>query len=158
MEKLSIYCLTSLLAFALVSSSFATDQNEPMAENHPPTLTMIEPDGSKEGDAYQADIEFEGLPVVLLTGEQVGEMQSVTTDERSGLIYYFTFARRDDSGEEIKVDVPYGAMRIYSNRAVLIVERAKLDSIPNQRNLTNTEYQEDLQNHYGIAPVWSGSE
>jgi len=159
MEKLSIYCLTSLLAFALISSSSAMGQNEPLAENHPPEVTTLEANGSpEEGDAIQATVKLDGLPVVLQTGEQVWEIQSVTTDARSGLIHYFTFAQPGESGEERKVDVPYGALRIYDNRAVLIVERAKLESVPNRRNLSSAEYQENLQNHYGIAPVWSDSE
>ncbi len=160
MEKLSIYCLTSLLTFVLVSSSSAMDQNEPTTENQPPAATTLESNGFIEkGDADQKTAELEALPVVLLTGEQVGKIQSVTADEQSGLIHYFTFARQGESGEERKIDVPYGALRIYSDRAVLLlVERAKLDSVPDKSNLSHSEYQENLQNYYGVAPAWDDSE
>ena len=108
----------------------------------------------QQEDQYQTAVEFVGLPVVLLTGEEIGKMQSITTDEQSGLIHFFTITQSSDSGEESEIAVPYGALRFYNDKAILIVERDIVDSAPKQVELSDAEYQEDLQSHYGISPVW----
>jgi sporulation protein YlmC with PRC-barrel domain len=157
MEKLFISVFALVLSFAPVSPLHGAEKAETFSDKSPQSEAMIGQDSQESlqlEDQYQTAVEFVGLPVVLLTGEEIGKMQSITTDEQSGLIHFFTITQAGDSGEEREISVPYGALRFYNDKAILIVERDIVDSTPKQVELSDAEYQEDLQSHYGISPVW----
>ena len=107
----------------------------------------------------QSPDELKGMQVVSQAGEELGEIESVTTDPQSGQIKFVTISKGGVlgmGGQDIAV--PLEAFRIdqASHRATLTVNESKLDSAPQQANMSDDEFQRNLEQHYGIAPAWKG--
>ncbi|HKJ65842.1 MAG TPA: PRC-barrel domain-containing protein [Desulfopila sp.] len=95
-------------------------------------------------------IGLEGLPVTTPTGKKIGEMKGITVDKQTNRIHFFSFTPQDGK----TVLLPYGSLRMESDRAVMLVPTEKISSAPMQQNRTDEAYLEDLQSYYGIAPTW----
>jgi hypothetical protein len=99
------------------------------------------------------------MQVVSQTGEKLGEIDSVKTDPQSGQIRFVTITKGGIlgmGGEDIAV--PLEAFRIdqQNQRATLTVNETMLDNAPQQANMSDDEFQRNLEQHYGVAPAWKG--
>lgn len=142
MEKRVVYCLALVLFLFPVNLKSMEKTEAEQKSNHSP----------EENSLYVSAIQFDGLPVLSMAGEEIGKMHGIVTDEESGLIHFFTFRQSSGLGEDIAV--PYGGVRFYHEKAVLTVNSERLDSAPQQAGLSDAEFQKSLESHYGIAPAW----
>jgi sporulation protein YlmC with PRC-barrel domain len=91
------------------------------------------------------------MPVFDQQGEEIGEIQEIRLDTRDGKIQYFTIST--ESAEDIAV--PLQALCFDRNKVVLAIDESKLEGAPSLKELSSdNEFQRELQNYYGIAPVW----
>ena len=97
-----------------------------------------------------------GLPVVAQDGENIGEVQDLKVDTRTGRIDYVIVEREDAMGvdESIAVAVPLGALQFTDDNARLTVDKSKLKNVPNPALMSESEFHQGLHTHYGIAPTW----
>jgi sporulation protein YlmC with PRC-barrel domain len=107
----------------------------------------------------QSPDELKGMQVVSQTGEKLGKIDSVKTDPQSGQIRFVTITKGGVlgmGGEDIAV--PLEAFRIdqQNQRATLTVNESMLDNAPQQANMSDDEFQRNLEQHYGVAPAWKG--
>ncbi len=113
----------------------------------------------KAGSASISAEEIEGMKVVSQTGEEIGEIKSAKTDQESGKIKFVTLSKGGVlgmGGEDIAV--PFEALRFdqQNEQATLTVNESKLDNAPQQANMSDDEFQRNLESHYGVAPAWEG--
>jgi hypothetical protein len=99
------------------------------------------------------------MQVVSQTGVEIGEIKSATTDQNSGKIKFVTISKGGVlgmGGEDIAI--PFEALRLdqQNEQATLTVNESKLDNAPQQANLSDDEFQRNLESHYGVAPAWEG--
>jgi sporulation protein YlmC with PRC-barrel domain len=104
----------------------------------------------------QSTDELKGMQVLSQTGEKLGRINSVNTDPMSGLIKFITISKGGFGGvggEDIAV--PMEALRIDRSyhRATLVVDEIKLDNAPHQANMSDDEFQRNLEHYYGVAPI-----
>jgi sporulation protein YlmC with PRC-barrel domain len=97
-----------------------------------------------------------GLPVVAQDGENLGEIEDLKLDTRTGRIDYVVVEKENAMGvgEEVAVAVPLGALQFTDENARLTVDKSKLANVPNPAMMSDQEFQENLNTHYGIAPTW----
>lgn len=105
----------------------------------------------------QSAEELKGMQVFSQIGEKLGPIISVTTDQESGQIKFITFSRGGFAGvggEEIAL--PSQAFQIDQKyrRATLLVNKSKLDYAPQQERMSDNEFQRNLEQYYGVAPMW----
>nr|WP_306793129.1 PRC-barrel domain-containing protein [Desulfopila inferna] len=154
-EKLLVSTLALLLCIAPTSPLKGMENAENSSGMAYPSGSMPDQKSKyslKAEGTYVTIAKFDGLPVLSRSGEEIGKMQNIVTDKESGLIHYFTLTQSSDSRDQIAV--PYGVVRFYSDRAILSVDRDKLDSAPQQDDLSDAEFQKNLESHYGISPAW----
>lgn len=100
--------------------------------------------------------ELEGMEVVSQKGEELGEIEKITINKESGEVQFVTFSRGGIlgmGGEEIAV--PLSAFEISDDKARLTVDQTKLENVPQQTaEATDSDFQRDLETHYGVAPAW----
>jgi|GEM_PF-1197586 pentapeptide MXKDX repeat protein len=100
--------------------------------------------------------ELEGMEVVSQEGEEIGEIKMITIDEESGEVKFVTFSKGGIlgmGGEEIAA--PLSAFEFGDDQARLTVHESKLKNVPKQTaEATDSDYQRDLETHYGVAPAW----
>jgi sporulation protein YlmC with PRC-barrel domain len=119
---------------------------------------MIGSEGTDSAQVQSPD-ELKGMQVVSQTGEKLGKIDSVKTDPQSGQIRFVTITKGGVlgmGGEDIAV--PLEAFRIdqQNQRATLTVNESMLDNAPQQANMSDDEFQRNLEQHYGVAPAWKG--
>jgi sporulation protein YlmC with PRC-barrel domain len=116
-------------------------------------------ESDKAGSASISSEEIQGMQVVSQTGVEIGEIKSATTDQNSGKIKFVTISKGGVlgmGGEDIAI--PFEALRLdqQNEQATLTVNESKLDNAPQQANLSDDEFQRNLESHYGVAPAWEG--
>jgi sporulation protein YlmC with PRC-barrel domain len=97
------------------------------------------------------------MTVVLRDGENIGKIQDLKIDARNGRVNYVTVEKGGEMGVE-GIPVPLAAFQFTKENAKLTVDKSKLDNAPKQSNMSDQEFQRDLENHYGISPTWSGGQ
>ncbi len=105
----------------------------------------------------QSPGELKGLEVISQTGEKLGKIESVNTDPQSGDIRFVTISKGSILGMGGKdIAIPKEAFRVdeSNNQVLLTVNKDKLENVPKQANMSDNEFQRDLEQHYGIAPAW----
>jgi hypothetical protein len=103
--------------------------------------------------------EIEGYRVFSPAGEKLGLIRSVNTDSMSGQIKFITIVKGGFAGiggEEIAVPVQALQIDHTYRRATLTVNESKLDNAPQQAQMSDDEFQRNLEQYYGIAPAWKG--
>ena len=120
---------------------------------------LNQPTGAIQDQASTTQIpsadKLEGMEVFSPNGEEIGEISEVNKDQLNGNINYVTVSKGGMLGiGDEDVAVPLEAFRFDNDRATLTVDPSKLDSAPRQADLTNEQFQRDLQSHYGVSPTW----
>ncbi|MGB3221878.1 MAG: PRC-barrel domain-containing protein [Desulforhopalus sp.] len=116
-------------------------------------------ESDKAGSANITAEEIEGMQVVSQTGEEIGEIQRASIDEQSGKVKFVTISKGGVlgmGGENIAI--PFEALQFdqQNERVTLTVNESKLDNAPQQANMSDEEFQRNLQSHYGVAPAFEG--
>jgi len=90
------------------------------------------------------------------TGEDIGEISEVRTDKRSGEVQFVTLTKGGVGTGGKDIAIPLGAFKLdrEKERATLTVSEAMLENAPTQATKSDEDFQRELSNHYGIAPVW----
>lgn len=144
MKKLITIFFALIAMLALVSPLYAGDYGKK---------------SDKAGTTSMSAEKMEGMKVVSQTGEEIGEIKSAKTDQQSGKIKFVTISKGGvlGMGEE-ETAVPFEALRLdeQNERATLTVNESKLDNAPQQANMSDDEFQRNLESHYGVAPAWEG--
>jgi sporulation protein YlmC with PRC-barrel domain len=115
---------------------------------------------SEQAGATQLSVEkIKSMEVVTQTGEKIGEIKTVRTDTQTGEITFVTVSKGGVlgiGGEEIAV--PFDALQFdqTNGQATLLVSESKLENAPQQANMSDAEFQRNLESHYGLAPAWEG--
>lgn len=97
-----------------------------------------------------------GMKVVSRDGESIGEIQDLRIDTRNGRVNYVTVQKGGvmGIGGQEGIPVPLEAFQFTNENAKLTVDKTKLDNVPKQSNMSDQDFQRDLQSHYGISPTW----
>ncbi len=120
---------------------------------------LDQPTGALQSQANTAQIpsadKLEGMEVFSPDGEKIGKISEVQKDQLTGNINYVTVSKGGIFGFGSEdAAVPLGAFRFDTDRAILTVDQGKLESAPEQADVSDEQFQRDLQNHYGVSPVW----
>jgi sporulation protein YlmC with PRC-barrel domain len=145
MKKLITAFFALVAMLALVSPLYAADYGKK---------------SDKAGTTFISTEELKGMTVVSQTGEAIGEIESVKVDQQSGEIKFVNISKGGVIGMgEQETAVPFEALRFdqQNERVTLTVNESKLDNAPQQANMSDDEFQRNLESHYGIAPAWEGS-
>jgi hypothetical protein len=79
----------------------------------------------------------------------------VNTDPQSGLIKFITISKGGFAGVGVEdVAVPINVLQIDQTyrRATLTVNETKLDKAPHQAQMSDDEFQRNLEQYYDVAP------
>lgn len=97
-----------------------------------------------------------GTTVVAQDGENIGEIEDFKVDTTTGRIDYVIVERKDymGVGGDIAVAVPYGALQFAGEDARLVVDKSRLENVPSPATMSEREFSENLNTHYGISPGW----
>ena len=165
MKRIIHSVLTVLASLALVSPLYAEFRTPTINQN--PMLESGNTDEIKETVGRSVEVrsglsrtesagQLIGLPVVARDGENIGEVQDLKVDTRTGRIDYVIVEKEGAMGvgESVAVAVPLGALQFTDNNARLTVDKSKLQNVPNPALMSESEFQEDLHTHYGIAPTF----
>ena len=171
MKRITHSVLTVLASLALVSPLYAAEQwshqargttfnqNTMLEDNNTDSIdqtggrTVEVRSGLSRTDSAGQLI---GLPVVAQDGENIGEVQDLKVDTRTGRIDYVIVEKEDAMGvgESIEVAVPLGALQFTDDNARLTVDKSKLNNVPNPALMSESEFHQGLHTHYGIAPTF----
>ncbi len=113
----------------------------------------------KAGTAKLSAGELKGMKVVSQNGDKIGTIKSANIDERNGEIRFVTVSKdKAGSSGENDIAIPGEALRFdrQDDRATLTVNENKLNNVPQQSDMSNDEFQRNLERHYGVAPAWQG--
>lgn len=135
MKKLFTILLALIAISAFVSPLYATD---------------------KTGTAGMSADKLEGMKVVSQSGEDIGKIKSAHIDNQSGNIRFVTISQDGQAGMGHDTAVPIDALRVdqQNDQATLTVDSSKLDNVPQQANMSDDDFQRQLDSHYGVAPSW----
>ncbi len=174
MKKATITFITSAaLAFAI--PLYAADEPGMKSDSQQPAGATQQQSDQMHSDQMQTDQmqtgkmqagqlitaeELQGMAVVSQEGEEIGEIKNVKIDEQSGEVQFVTISKGGIlgmGGDEIAA--PLGAFEFGDEQATLTVDQSKLENVPQQTaEVTNKDYQRDLETHYGVAPAWEKDE
>ncbi len=149
MKNLLSTCIAIMAMLALASSLFATDNYSKDSNDATKSMT-----GTNQ---VMSPAELEGMKVVSKNGDDIGKIDKVTTDPQSGQIKFVTISKGSVLGMGGKdVAVPREAFRIDETKqqATLTVNEDKLENVPQQASMSDDEYQQNLEQHYGVSPAW----
>jgi len=148
--KKSITTAFALVAMmAIASPLYATEKDYGMDSDKTDTT------GSQNISAN----EIEGMSLVSQSGMEIGEINSVKTDQSSGKVTFVTITKGGVlgiGGEDVAI--PFEALRLdkQNEQAILAVSESMLDNAPQQADMSDNEFQKNLESHYGLAPAWDG--
>ena len=106
----------------------------------------------------QSPEKLKGMEVVSQTGEKLGKIENVNTDTQTGDIRFVTISKGGVlgiGGNEIAI--PKEAFRVdqTQDQVTLTVNEDKLENVPKQSDMSDDEFQRNLEQHYGVAPAWN---
>lgn len=165
MKKITVSIVTMFAALALTAPVYAageykgtsgakTESGELKAGSGQQSQTMSQ--RSQSGSQAQSAEEILGMSVVSRDGENIGEIQDIKLDTRTGRVNYVTVQKGGvmGIGGEEGIPVPLEAFQFTQENAKLTVDKSKLDNAPKQSGMSDQEFQRGLQSHYGISPAW----
>lgn len=100
---------------------------------------------------------IKGFKVFSQTGEKMGEITEVKTDNQSGKVQFVTLSKGGVMGMGAKdTAVPLEALKLdrENEKATLTVSDDKIKNGPTQAGKSDQDFQRELSSHYGISPVW----
>ena len=156
MKKAAITLITSAaLAFAI--PLYAADEPGTKSDSQQKAGVTQQQTGKMQSGQMITAEELEGMEVVSQKGEELGEIEKITINKQSGEVQFVTFSRGGLLGMGGKeVAAPLSAFEIRDNKARLTVDQSKLENVPQQNSeVTDSEYQRNLETHYGVAPAWN---
>ncbi|MDA3786541.1 MAG: PRC-barrel domain-containing protein [Deltaproteobacteria bacterium] len=151
MKNTTISLIAVMASLSLICSAFAAgeksaDESAGAQQNYQLSQSQIP----------SAD-ELKGLKVINQNGEEIGQIEEVSTDSQTGQINIVTLSRGGvlGMGEE-QIAAPVEAFRfdMEQKQAQLTVDQSKLDSAPKQANMDNKSFERKLESHYGVSPAW----
>ena len=152
MEKITVTIATMLTTLMLTAPLYAAgDYNKSTSG----ASASKQSQSQSMSQAESAD-KLIGMKVVSRDGENIGEIQDLKIDTRNGRVNYVTVQKGGvmGIGGEEGIPVPLEAFQFTTENAKLTVDKTKLDNVPKQSNMSDQEFQRDLQSHYGISPAW----
>lgn len=161
MKKLITTFFALVAMLALVSPLYAAGEYDKKSDKAGAASATGDygKDTGATGSANITAEEIQGMQVVSQTGEEIGEIQRASIDEQSGKVKFVTISKGGVlgmGGEDIAI--PFEALQFdqQNERATLTVNESKLDNAPQQANMSDEEFQRNLQSHYGVAPAFEG--
>lgn len=158
MKKITVSIVTMLATLALTAPVYAAGEYKGTSGTKTEQSGDLKAGGkqSQSMSRSQSAEEILGMKVVSRDGENIGEIQDLKIDTRSGRVNYVTVQKGGvmGIGGEEGIAVPLEAFQFTSENAKLTVDKTKLDNAPKQSNMSDQEFQRDLQSHYGISPAW----
>lgn len=155
MKKATITFITSAaLAFAI--PLYAADEPGMKSDSQQQAgVTQQQTDQMQSGQMITAE-KLKGMEVVSQKGEELGQIKKVMIDQQSGEIKFITISRGGILGiGSDEVAAPLSAFEFGVEQARLTVDQSKLENVPQQKaEATDSDYQRDLETHYGVAPAW----
>jgi sporulation protein YlmC with PRC-barrel domain len=157
MKKITVSIVTMLTALALTAPVYAAGEYKGTsgAKTESGELKAGSGQQSQMSQSQSAE-EILGMSVVSRDGENLGEIQDLKIDTRTGRINYVTVQKGGvmGIGGQEGIPVPLEAFQFTAENAKLTVDKTKLDNVPKQSGMSDQEFQRNLQSHYGISPAW----
>ncbi len=158
MKRLLSTCIAVMAMLVLASPLFAAGDYSTNSKHG--TGTMSGTDHATGNQPIVSPAELKGMKVLSQKGDNIGEIDKVTTDPQSGQIKFVTVNKGGVlgmGGEDVAV--PREAFRIDQSKQQvrLTVNDSKLENVPQQANMSDEEFQQNLERHYGVAPSFKGN-
>lgn len=150
MKKITVSIVT-MLTMALASPLYAAGEYKGTEGSQKSQTQQLQ----SQSQSQSAE-QILGMSVVGQDGENIGEIQDIKIDTRTGRINYVTVQKGGvmGIGGEEGIAVPLEAFQFTSENAQLTVDKTKLDNAPKQEDLSDQGFQQELQSHYGVSPAW----
>jgi hypothetical protein len=163
MKKVTVSVLTAVATLALTCPAFATGEYQKSQQDQmQQSGQMGQSDQMGQSGQFQAGSppsaeELQGMKVVSQQGEEIGEIQDVKKDPQTDEISHVTVSKGGVLGigaQESIVPLEAFTFNSQSDEAILTVDESKLDNAPQQAEMSDQEFQRELQSHYGISPAF----
>ncbi len=159
MKKLISAFISVMAMLALASPLFAAGDYSTKSKHEGGSVTGT---GQMSGsqNVITSPAELKGMKVVSQNGDDIGKIEKVTTDPQSGHVKFVTISKGGVLGMGGKdIAVPREAFRIDNTKqeVTLTVNESKLNNVPKQANMSDDEFQRNLERHYGVAPAFKGN-
>ena len=144
MKKSAIF-IAGAAMMALASPLYATGDSG--------KTTVINKNMPDSAQVQSAE-ELKGMQVFSQTGEKLGYIKSVHTDAKSGLVKFITISKGGFAGvggEDIAVPIKAFQIDQTYRRATLRVNEIKLDEAPHQAEMSDDQFQRNLEQYYGVS-------
>lgn len=150
MKKRTLSLVTMMASLALASPLYATDSHQKT------TMTNQNNELSVSQSQSQSADKLLGMTIESKEGKKLGEIQDLKIDTGSGRINYITAQVGGVMGIGGKdgVAVPLEAFRFADDKAILTVDQSKLNDVPKRSDVSDADFQRDLESHYGVSPAW----
>ncbi len=160
MKKATITFITSAALACAIPLYATNDPGMKSDSKQPADVTQQQKDQMQTGQMQSSQTitaeKLKGMTIISQQGEEIGEIETVKIDEQSGKVQFVTITKGavlGMGGEEIAV--PLSAFEIGEDKAKLTVDQSKLVNVPEKTaGVTDSDYQRDLETHYGVAPAW----
>ena len=151
MKKITVSIVTMLAALALTAPGYAAGEKAKSQAG----ATGQQTQQMSQSQSQSAE-DILGMSVVAQDGEDLGQIQDLRIDTRTGRINYVTVQKGGvmGIGGEQGIPVPLEAFQFTDENARLTVDKNKLDNAPQQAGMSDQEFQRNLHSHYGISPAW----
>ncbi len=150
MKKRTISLVAMVAMLALSSPLYATGNYQKTTatnQNHELNVGQFQ--------SQSAD-KLLGMSIESKNGENIGEIQDLQIDTNTGRINYVTVQVGGVMGIGGKegIAVPLEAFRFSEDSATLTVDENKLKDGPKRAELSDADFQRNLESHYGVSPAW----
>ncbi len=153
MKKMTVSLITIMTSLALTSPLYAATDYQNSQKS---ATTLNQSENSQINSQALSASKLLGMDIVSQNGEDIGEIQDIKLDPKSGRINYVTIQKGGvlGIGEEEGIAVPLEAFNFTEDKAKLLVDQNKLDTAPKQADMNDNDFRRDLDSHYGISPAW----
>ena len=157
MKKLTVSLITIMTSLALMSPVYAANEYQNNQQSTSMNQTTLNKDQDSQAISHARSAkDLLGMDIQSQKGEDIGEIQDLKIDTKTGRISYVTIQKGGvlGIGEEEGIPVPLEAFNFSQDKARLLVDQSKLDNAPKQANMNDAEFRRDLDSHYGVSPSW----
>lgn len=150
-RTLSLIAIMASLCFAspLLAADDWSQQSSQPGMSGESTTSM------SQSSASMSAQDLKGKKVVSQQGEEIGKITEVSQAGEAGEIVTISRGGVLGMGAE-KVSIPKEALSFdaQSDQVTLTVEKSMLDNAPQQAEMSNEEFNRELQSYYGVSPAW----
>lgn len=152
MKKRTLSLVAMMASLALTSPLYAAGNNQNTTTN----TTMMNQSREMHVDQFQSADKLLGMTIESKNGENIGEIQDLKIDTNTGRVNYVTVQVGGvlGIGGREGIAVPLEAFRFADDKAMLTVDQNKLNDVPKRADMSDSEFQRDLESHYGVSPAW----